>query len=197
MPLAIMPVVQSVSPIPVVGGRTCRWFQSHRVFQMRKTFRPVLALLMLSLAPNVVSGHERIVLQRGNFGTDREFIERYVIGKYGGYRELKAGKVDPSRLYIGRYDLNGDGVEELLVRISYGFVCGTVGCETVIFEKKSGGWRELSIFYVSHVGTVRKIYLSVTEESSANYKTIYSENDGLRWNGKKYVVFCRRNCSEG
>lgn len=164
---------------------------------MRKTFRPVLALLLLSLAPNVVSGHERIVLQRGNFGTDRGFIEQYVIGKYGGYRELKAGKVDPSRLFIGRYDLNGDGVEELFVRISYGFICGTVGCETVIFEKTSGGWRELSILYTSHFGTVRQIYLNVTEESSTGYKTIDSVFYGLRWNGKKYVVFCRRNCSEG
>ncbi|MCH8098598.1 MAG: hypothetical protein IID53_16195 [Proteobacteria bacterium] len=164
---------------------------------MKKAFRSVLPILLLSLASNVVSAHERIVLQRGDFQKDREFIERYVIGKYGGYRELKAGKVDPSRLYIGRYDLNGDGVEELLVRISYGFVCGTVGCETVIFEKTFVGWRELSILYVSHVGSVRQIYLNVTEESSTNYKTIYSENDGLRWNGKKYVVFCLRNCSEG
>ncbi len=164
---------------------------------MRKAFRPVLAILLLSLAPNVVSAHERIVLQRGNFGTDRDFIEQYVVGKYSGYGEFKAGKVDPSRLYIGRYDLNGDGVEELLVRISYGFVCGTVGCETVIFEKTTVGWRELSSLPVSHVGTVRQIYLNVIVKSTTGYKTIYSENYGLRWNGKKYVVFCRRNCSEG
>ena len=197
MPLAIMPVFQSVSPIPAVGGRACRWFQSHRVFQMRKAFRPVLAILLLSLAPNVVSGHERIVLQRGNFGTDRVFIERYVIGKYGGYRELKSGKVDPSRLYIGRYDLNSDGVEELLVRISYGFVCGTVGCETVIFQKTAGTWRELSSLSVSHVGTVKQIYLNATGESTTGYKTIYSEYYGLKWNGEEYAEFCRRNCSEG
>ncbi len=164
---------------------------------MRKAFRPVLAILLLSLASNVVSADERIVLQRGNFQTDRDFIEQYVVGKYSGYGEYKSDKVDPSRLDIGRYDLNGDGVEELLVRISYGFVCGTVGCETVIFQKTARTWRELSSLSVSHVGTVRQIYLNVTAESSIGYKTIYSVYDGLRWDGKKYVVFCRRNCSEG
>ena len=164
---------------------------------MRKAFWPVLAILLLSLAPNVVSADERIVLQRGNFQTDREFIEQYVVGKYRGYGEFKSDKIDPSRLYIGRYDLNGDGVEELLVRISYGFVCGTVGCETVIFEKTSGRWRELSSLSVSHVGTVTQIYLNVTEESTTGYKTIYSEYYGLKWNGKEYFEFCRRNCREG
>ena len=157
----------------------------------------MLAILLLLLAPNLVSADERIVLQRGDFQTDRDFIEQYVVGKYSVYGEFKSNKVDPSRLYIGRYDLNGDGVEELLVRISYGFVCGTVGCETVIFEKTSGRWRKLSILYVSHFGTVKQIYLNVAEESSIGYKTIYSVYDGLRWDGKKYVVFCRRNCSEG
>ncbi len=164
---------------------------------MRKAFRPVLAILLLSLASNVVSADERIVLQRGNFQTDRDFIEQYVVGKYSGYGEFKSDKVDPSRLYIGRYDLNGDGVEELLVRISYGFVCGTVGCETVIFQKTARTWRELSSLSVSHVGTVRQIYLNVTVESTTGYKTIYSEFYGLKWNGKEYAEFCRRNCSEG
>ena len=192
-----MPIFRSVSPIPAVGGRACLWFQPYRVLKMRKAFWPVLAILLFSLASNVVSADERIVLQRGNFGTDREFIEQYVVGKYRGYGEFKAGKVDLSRLYIGRYDLNGDGVEELLVRISYGFVCGTVGCETVIFEKTSVGWRELSSLSVSHVGTVKEIYINVTVESTTGYKTIYSENYGLRWNGKEYVEFCRRNCRSG
>ena len=164
---------------------------------MRKAFRFVLAILLLSLAPNVVAADERIVLQRGNFGTDREFIERYVVGKYSVYGEFNAGKVDPSRLYIGRYDLNGDGVEELLVRISYGFVCGTVGCETVIFQRTAGTWKELSSLSVSHVGTVGQIYLNVTGERTTGYKTIYSEYYGLKWNGKEYFEFCRRNCSEG
>ena len=164
---------------------------------MRKAFWPVLGILLFSLAPNVVSADERIVLQRGSFGTDREFIEQYVVGKYSGYGEFKSNKVDPSRLYIGRYDLNGDGVEELLVRISYGFVCGTVGCETVIFQKIAGTWRELSSLSVSHVGTVRQIYLNVTGENTTGYKTIYSEYYGLKWNGKEYAEFCRRNCNSG
>ena len=47
---------------------------------MRKAFWPVLAIQLLSLASNVVSADERIVLQRDNFGTDRDFIERYVVG---------------------------------------------------------------------------------------------------------------------
>ena len=164
---------------------------------MKKAFRSVLPILLFSLAPNVVSAHERIVLQRGNFGTDRDFIEQYVVGKYSGYGEFKAGKVDPSRLYIGRYDLNGDGVKELLFRISYGFVCGTVGCETVIFQRTEGTWKELSSFPVSHVGTVKEIYINVVVESTTGYKTIYSEYYGLKWHGKEYYVFCRRNCSEG
>ncbi len=164
---------------------------------MKKAFRSVLPILLLSLASNVVSAHERIVLQRGNFGTDREFIEQYVVGKYRGYGEFKSDKVDPSRLYIGRYDLNGDGVEELLFRISYGFVCGTVGCETVIFQRTAGTWKELSSFPVSHVGTVKEIYINVIVENTTGYKTIYSEYYGLKWHGKEYYVFCRRNCSEG
>ncbi len=163
---------------------------------MNKASRVGTAILLLSLAPSVLLADERIVLQRGNFGDDREFIERYVVGQYSEYGVFKLNKVDPNNLYIGRYDLNSDGIEELLVYIAYGFVCGTVGCETVIFQKTEGKWTELSSLQV-WFNTVDEQYLYVTEEKSADYKTLYSEYYGLRWNGKEYEGFCRRDCPSG
>ncbi len=163
---------------------------------MKKAIRFVTAILLLSLAPSVLLADERIVLRRGNFGDDREFIERYVVGQYREYGVFKSNKVNPDKLYIGRYDLNSDGIEELFVYISYGFVCGTVGCETVIFQKTASKWTELSSLQVLS-GTVNERYLYVTKEKSADYKTLYSEYDGLRWNGKEYVGFCRRKCTSG
>ena len=99
-------------------------------------------------------------------------------------------------LYSGRYDINGDGVEELFVTIEQSSVCGTVGCETPIFEMTPDGWRELSSIMVM-VSIIDGPEIFASDEVIDGYRTLHTDYYGLHWNGEQYIGYCRRDCTRG
>ena len=109
------------------------------------TLRVFLALTLLAATSISVQADEPISFERGGLkGNDWTFFKDYLEENYpliikyvAEIRGLSTEVAwEPLRryvLYLGRYDLNGDGVEELFVTIEQGFVCGTAGCTTLIF----------------------------------------------------------------
>ena len=172
------------------------------------TLRVFLALTLLAATSISVQADEPISFERGGLkGNDWTFFKDYLEENYpliikyvAEIRGLSTEVAwEPLRryvLYLGRYDLNGDGVEELFVTIEQGFVCGTAGCTTLIFQKTSEQWRELSSIMVMISDRVGPELL-VSDEVIKGYRTLYAEFDGLRWNGREYASFCVKRCKEG
>ena len=169
--------------------------------------RAVFAILILSLAAPA-KADERIPFERGGLNwndwaffkgylkANHPLIIKYVAEIKGLSREAAWEPLRRYVLYSGRYDLNGDGVEELFVTIQQGSVCGSAGCMTLIFEKTSERWRELSSIMVM-ISDRAGPELFVSEEVIEGYRTLYAEFDGLRWNVREYASFCVKRCKEG
>ena len=172
---------------------------------MMGILRVISAILILMFAVSA-KADERIPFERGGLkGNDWAFFKDYLkanhplIIKYAAeIRGLgREAAWEPLRMYVlysGRYDINGDGVEELFVTIGQGSVCGQVGCETPIFELAHSGWRELSsiMVRVSDRGGPR---LFVSDEVIDGYRTLHADYYGLHWNGRLYDAYCRRDCT--
>jgi len=171
---------------------------------MRAVLRIIFTILILILAVPA-KADERIPFEEGGLtGNDWTFFKGYLEANYPliiGYVAKLFGVSheaawEPLRkhvLYSGRYDINGDGVEELFVTIGQGSVCGTVGCETPFFEMTPDGWREVT-FIMATTSIRDGPRLFVSDEVIDGNRTLYSDYYGLRWNGATYAEFCRRNC---
>jgi hypothetical protein len=55
-----------------------------------------------------------------------------------------AGADDQARYYYNRVDLNGDGKPEAIVHLIGSSICGTGGCNTLIFQPTSNGYRQVA-----------------------------------------------------
>ena len=173
---------------------------------MMGILRGVLVTLMLGLAAPV-EADDPVTFAEGNlFGDDWEQFTVYLEAQHplivnevseeqGLNREAALEFIRKYDMYVGRFDINGDGVEELFVTIFHGYVCGTAGCETVVFERKQGAWHALTS--LSAVIAFGLPMLYVSDEAIGGYRTLYSDYDGLRWNGKEYASFCVRRCEKG
>jgi hypothetical protein len=169
--------------------------------------RIIFAILILILSVPA-NAEERIPFERGGLkGNDWTFFKEYldtnyplIIGyiaeEFGVSREAAWEPLRRYVLYSGRYDITGDGVEELFVTIEQGSICGQVGCETPIFEMTPDGWRELSSIMVMVSDRVGPDLL-VSDEAIDGYRTLHADYYGLRWNGRLYDAFCRRDCTPG
>jgi len=167
----------------------------------------LLTAMLLVAAAALAKADERIPFERGALeGNDWTFFRVYLDRNYPMIVKFIAERQDLNRqaaqeflrryfLYSGRYDINGDGIEELFVSIRHGYVCGITGCNTVIFERQKREWHELAM--VSTVSYYGLPELHVSDEVIDGYRTLYSEYYGLRWNGEIYDGFCRRDCTEG
>ena len=169
--------------------------------------RVIFAILILTLAAPA-KADERILFEEGGLkGDDWAFFKgylkanhplliKYVARRFGVSREDAWEPLRRCVLYSGRYDINGDDVDELFVTIEQGSVCGQVGCETPIFEMTPDGWRELSSLMVMVSDRVGPD-LVVSDEVIDGYRTLHADYYGLHWNGRLYDAYCRRDCTHG
>ena len=178
---------------------------------MRKltiTLRALLTAAVLTSAAASVQADERIPFTRGGLkGSDWAFFRNYLLAEVplivkdvSEVRNVdQDGALEYLRrlmLYDARYDITGDGSPELFVTVQSGYLCGTAGCTTLIFQMTPNGWQELSL--IKAMISIRdgpRLFLS--DEVVDGYRTLYAEFVGLRWNGKEYSSFCVRRCEEG
>lgn len=152
------------------------------------------SLVALALAMSVTSSHadERVIMRRDNFGQDFAFIDRYLrqtwLRHYGTEEPAASLELTPDRIWIGRYDVNGDGRDELFVFM--GISCGSVGCPTALFEKQDTEWKRLfsdiSVLGDGRVDGELVYFLEVWRNPDTGYKTVFSEYAGVRWTGEGY-----------
>ncbi len=175
---------------------------------MMGIIRIVLAALFLAVAVTGVQAEERIPFVEGDLhGDDWEQIKRYLAAEYPLIVVDVAEEKNLDReaaweyfrkydMYAGTFDITGDGVEELFVTVSHNYVCGTVGCNTSIFQMTPYGWQELSLItaMISDVGGPE---IFVADEVIDGYRTLHADYYGLHWNGEQYIGYCRRDCTRG
>ena len=176
--------------------------------KLTMTLRALVAAALLASAAVSVHADERIPFTRGALkGGDWAFFSNYLLAEYPlivkDVSEIQGldrdGALEYMRrlmLHDARNDITGDGSPELFVTVRSGYVCGTVGCETIIFEMAPNGWRDLASIMVTILIRDGPEHF-VSDEVIDGYRTLYAEYYGLRWNGKVYDGFCVKRCEEG
>lgn len=180
----------------------------------------IAVVICLQLLPSAVAS-DRIVMRLGWFQGDRDTIrrlireDRYLNESFDatGQDEFKFAMGD---LYIGRYDLNDDGKDELFVLIEHMVYCGTIGCTAYVYESENGQWKLLTMISVDQVTrdgqayyltspknfvdafieecAVARHHLSRIPAVNAGYRTLFGFQGGMYWNGKAYYPFCLYRC---
>jgi hypothetical protein len=119
-----------------------------------------------------------VTLRRGDLGKEREFLSKYV-------RDARAGNEDDRRpdyprrkdLYVGRYDLNGDGQYELFLFQDPPWDTGTAPRFAVIYQKIADNWT--AIGDVPPIGRGRTCTIEVSEERFHGWRTVLGDEYGL------------------
>ena len=175
---------------------------------MTAIIRIGLATLALVLAVTAVEAGERVPFVEGDLhGDDWEQIKRYLAREYPMIVEDVAEEKNLDReaaweyfrkynMFAGRFDITGDGVQELFVTIFHNYVCGTAGCDTPNFQMTANGWQELSSISPT-ISDIGGPVIFVADEVIDGYRTLHTVYTGLHWNGEQYIGYCRRDCTRG
>ena len=148
------------------------------------------------LAPAAVAlAAERVVMYRDRIGADFAFIDRFLKDlapkSYRPEKSWGLPEVILEQVYVGRYDVNDDGADELFVRVLYS--CGSAGCDTYLFEKIDGEWMPLDgISRVTVLDSTRidgeaVATLDVWIDPATGYKSVFADESGFRWTGERYA----------
>lgn len=162
----------------------------------------VLVALTLLLWSSMALASDFVIMRPGDVGEDGPFFEELLqqTRKQCGCETCTCPDLEKRDLYIGRYDLNGDGVEELFVVFSRS--CGTAGCENPIYQKRHGTWVEIAGLdgggWISpeESGATQCQFIEVPGERRHGWLTLIGLEHGLRWvrdrrTGKiDYTWFC-------
>jgi hypothetical protein len=105
-------------------------------------------------------------------------------------REVYSEDEGEARYFLKWFDLNGDGIPEAVVHVVGPHVCGTGGCDTHIFARRSGGYRLVSTVELSRplvIASPRRTHgwrnLIVFVAGGGILPGYYAE---LRFNGRTY-----------
>ena len=164
--------------------------------RMRKLVAGLLLATLVAIGAAPVSADETLQLRRGNLGNDLDFIDKFLkvlepdfyrpTKDFGeGFREMTLDDI-----YVGRFDVNGDDVEELFVFVYYSTWCGKTGCNMHVFERGGGDWVEVVYarpYPRAQEDDGQRVYgLSVWTDPETGYKTVYASSSGFRWTGERY-----------
>lgn len=165
----------------------------HRRAMWRLLSGGVAAFALALPAASLLSA-ERVLMRRDNFGQDLAFIEHHLREEWPYSYEVEPGEgvdlLTRDEVFVGRYDVNGDGMDELFVYAQVS--CGTVGCPAYIFESSQGDWAEIEeISGLSVIGSIkidgrRVIVMEVWTDPETGDKNVFSEYAGFRWTGEAY-----------
>ncbi len=116
----------------------------------------------------------------------RELIKR---GEVSTYSEALAHlfKYD---VYWGYADLDGDGVDEMLVWLGLPGWCGTAGCRTMILGRRPISWEVVSGFTLEEPTD----NLCYTRADPDGYPMIRSRREAVWWTGANFDGICYLAC---
>jgi hypothetical protein len=113
------------------------------------------------------------------------FFQNFIDGEYPSEQSpdfnfpgfpLRAASLD--YLWV---DLNGDKQDEVIMYMANGMFCGSVGCESFVFQKKEGMWKKVGeAASFESVGTGNPV--------RSGYATLWFGDMCAVWNGDKYIV---------
>ena len=115
-------------------------------------------------------------------------LERAILKTIPDYKPESSA--DEVSYFYNHVDLNGDGKPEVIAHITGRYVCGTGGCDTLIFQTAKGGYRLVSTITLSNT----PIIVSPTRTRGWNDLVMYVVGGGitrgyyvtLRFNGRTY-----------
>jgi hypothetical protein len=93
-------------------------------------------------------------------------------------------------VYWGYFDLDGDGVNEMLVWPGIPGFCGTAGCPSFILKRDISEWRIIDGFYLEEPLQS----LCYTRTGPDSYPMIRSERIAIWWSGNASSSICYRAC---
>ena len=148
---------------------------------MNHIYLAALAAILTLQLSTTGRAEDRIMMYADNIGPDRAFLERVVeeIREDCGSACLR--QITLRNLYIGRFDLNDDGVEELFVYRDISYYCGTSGCRTGIFWKSGGRWEKIGQMRTVFGDLMGPFYLIADDEWIDGWRTLLSYEYGFRW----------------
>lgn len=150
----------------------------------------LLAVLSFALWSVTALASDFVIMRQGEVGEDRAFLEAWLEPIRAGCIDCEpcgCDRLSVDELYIGRYDINGDGQPELFVVIGSSYFCGTAGCENPIFQKRNGHWVELTgldgggWIGSDETGGSNCHFIEVPGERRHGWLTLIGLETGLRW----------------
>ena len=140
-----------------------------------------LAVVFAMQAPVMARAENRIMMHADNIEPDHAFLEQLVNEFREDCGDACLRQITLQDLYIGRFDLNDDGAEELFVYRSISYYCGTAGCETEIFRKSGGQWEKIGQIKTVFGDVMGPFYLIADDERIDGWRTLLSLESGFRW----------------
>lgn len=144
-------------------------------------FFSATSVIVLGLS-GATAEEEWVRMKPGDFGNESEFLDRFVFEEYERDQVYITAYSREKNIYIGRHDVNGDGVTELFVYNTHSSWCGSAGCQTDIFEGSGKNWQNIG---------GGPLLERVMEESVCGYRSLKGVDGIYRWDGKEYgLAYC-------
>lgn len=174
------------------------------------------------VAPLLALADTLVDVRFKNLGQDRSAVREFLLRdkKYQRAFDPSGQKArDQPGLYfsitevwVGRHDLDGDGVNEVIISISWIGYCGSIGCPFIVLKRE--GTELHRVVEVTGTGFVvvdrpLKVHIpGPPNDPGCNYsmalvpprhggvKTFHAYHTGAFWNGLEFRSFCISRCCE-
>ncbi len=144
------------------------------------TLLAILLCIGAAVAPSSALAMDVVTLRRGDLGRESDFLRKYVRDARSGYEDDRRPDYPRRKdLYVGRFDLNGDGQYELFLFLDPPGDNGTAPLFAEIYQKVAGNWTAIGI--VPPIGRGRTCTIEISEERIHGWRTVLGEEFGLRF----------------
>lgn len=185
-----------------------------REFHWRLAKAIAIAVTAILLSATAAFAYDRILLRAGDVGDDASFLQRFLDEELELFRPASENEDEDEEerewaqkyirdwvrfdwIFVGRFDINDDGQDELFVMLGFPSRCGSAGCDMKIFRRTEQGWQQLP-GYVDAVLSPAEAHPSVpgrvdpsargltyeiwaSEERVGGYRTLVGDEFGARW----------------
>ncbi len=161
---------------------------------MRLDYRPAILLACaagLALAPAEPVGaadrSHRIVFKKTTPNDDiwpailKAFYDDGELQVIANVNETSVSRIErrirEKSTWIGWFDLDEDGKDELFVLVNQSYSCGSIGCDGTVLEHDANGWRRLSSLRSVPINSERPLIVELRDSERAYF---YRKSDRRR-----------------